>query len=49
MRMFAHGKFHDYGKMVAGRIKFNDNVDKGFEESINNIDKYIRILVNPRS
>lgn len=48
MQMMEDGKIEGYEKLVTGRITMNDIVEEGFNELINNKDKHIKILVNPR-
>jgi hypothetical protein len=42
------GKLAGYEKLVTGRIKLDDIVEKGFKQLINNKDQHIKILVTPR-
>lgn len=46
MRLMAESKFVGYEKLVSGRIKLDDIVEKGFHELINNKDEHIKILVS---
>jgi hypothetical protein len=42
------GKLAGYEKLVTGRIRLDDIVEKGFKQLINNKDQHIKILVTPR-
>lgn len=47
IQMMAEGRFTGYEKLVTGRIKVEEVVEKGFKELINNKDQHIKILVSP--
>jgi len=48
MQMLADGKLVGYEKLITGRIRLEDIVEKGFNELINNKDEHIKILVSTR-
>lgn len=48
MQMLADGKLVGYEKLITGRIRVEDIVEKGFNELINNKDEHIKILVSTR-
>lgn len=47
IQMMAEGKFTGYEKLVTGRIKVEEVVEKGFKELIHHKDQHIKILVSP--
>ena len=48
MQMLAEGKIVGYEKLVTGRIRLEDIVEKGFIELVHNKDEHIKILVSTR-
>jgi len=46
--MMADGKLIGYEKLITGRIRLEDIVEKGFKELINNKDEHIKILVSTK-